>query len=407
VSVWEFFWPLITGAALVVAEPGGHRDPFYLAEAISEHAITTIHFVPSMLAVFLEEAGKATMPSLRRVLCSGEALSGMVRDLFFTRLPKVELHNLYGPTEAAIDVTAWTCTPTESGFDPPIGTPIDNTGVYVLDKRLRLVPPGVDGELYIAGEALARGYLNRRGLTAERFCADPWSAAPGARMYRTGDLVRRRVDAAIDYKGRVDFQLKVRGFRIEPGEIESVLMVHPGVAQALVQSADSGDADKGLVAYVIPVDPQDYNENALRDWLKNQLPSYMVPTAFVALDSFHFTVNGKIDRRALPVPGAARAKKAGPRNETERILCEIFAEVLEIDHVGIGSDFFDLGGNSLMLTRVVSRIRSRLGLNVAVRLVYEAPTVERLADVITGSLEPELVLSDYAQANAVTRSKPD
>ncbi|MFC8700517.1 amino acid adenylation domain-containing protein, partial [Streptomyces parvus] len=250
VSVWEFFWPLITGAGLVVARPGGHRDTGYLTQLIRTENVTVAHFVPSMLRVLLREPDAAACTGLRWVVCSGEALPPELRDQFFDVLEDVELHNLYGPTEASVDVTAWPCTPDE-GPTVPIGRPVWNTRLHVLDTGLHPVPVGVAGELYLAGDQLARGYLGRPGLTAERFIANPFST-PGERMYRTGDLVRRRADGNLEFLGRADDQVKLRGFRIELGEIETALMSHATVAQAAVLVREDTHGDKRLVAYVIP-----------------------------------------------------------------------------------------------------------------------------------------------------------
>ncbi|MET9183615.1 amino acid adenylation domain-containing protein, partial [Kitasatospora aureofaciens] len=253
VSVWEFFWPLLEGATLVLAKPGGHRDPAHLAELIRRERITVTHFVPSMLQAFVQEPTAAGCTDLRAVLCSGEALPADLRERFFAVLPQVSLHNLYGPTEASVDVTAWACTPADTGTSVPIGRPVWNTRVHVLDAALRPVPVGVAGELYLAGDQLARGYLGRPALTAERFVADP-SGPPGTRMYRTGDLVRWNAEGALEYLGRTDDQVKLRGFRIELGEIEARLATHPSVATAAVVVREAQPGDRRLVGYVVPAD---------------------------------------------------------------------------------------------------------------------------------------------------------
>ncbi|MEU5980020.1 amino acid adenylation domain-containing protein [Streptomyces sp. NPDC047315] len=260
VSVWEFFWPLITGATLVLAEPGGHRDPAYLADLIRAERVTTVHFVPSMLRTFLQEPGAAECRGLRRVICSGEALPEDLQTRFH-QVSDAELHNLYGPTEAAVDVTSWAGRRDADPGPVPIGRPIWNTCTYVLDAGLRLVPPGVAGELYIAGEGLARGYVSRAGLTAERFVADPWGSA-GSRMYRTGDVVRWSRDGQLEFVGRGDEQVKIRGFRVEPGEIEAVLARHPRVAQAVVVAREDQPGDKRLVGYVVPAAPEESTTDA-------------------------------------------------------------------------------------------------------------------------------------------------
>ncbi|MER6156419.1 amino acid adenylation domain-containing protein [Streptomyces sp. NPDC001868] len=372
VSVWEFFWPLITGAALVVARPEGHKDPAYLAELIREQGVTTTHFVPSMLQVFLEEPAAARCTGLRRVMCSGEALPSPVAERFHEVL-SAELHNLYGPTEAAVDVTAGQVVP---GADRVvIGRPVWNTRTYVLDASLRPVPPGVPGELYLAGVQLARGYLDRPGLTAERFLADPYGG-PGARMYRTGDLARWLPDGTLDFLGRTDHQVKIRGVRIEPGEIEAVLARHGSVAHAVVVPHE-----QRLVAYVVPAAGAVTEPTALRDHTAAALPEHMVPAAVVVLDALPLTPNGKLDRRALPVPDFSAGLGTGgrARDPREEILCGLFADVLGVDRVGIDDDFFVLGGHSLLAMRLVAGVRAAFGAEVSLRTVFDAPTVARLA----------------------------
>ncbi|WP_338020557.1 non-ribosomal peptide synthase/polyketide synthase [Amycolatopsis sp. CB00013] len=362
VSVWEFFWPLITGATLVVAKPEGHKDPAYLAELIRTAGITTVHFVPSMLALFLETA---ECTGLRRVICSGEALPS---DL--AARVDVPLYNLYGPTEASVDVTAWRVG-AETTPSVPIGRPVWNTRTYVLDARLNPVPPGVPGELYLAGVQLARGYLARPGLTAERFVANPFVA--GERMYRTGDLARWSDDGVLEFLGRVDDQVKIRGFRVELGEVEAALTASGSVARAVVVAREDR-----LVAYVVG------SVDGLREAVAAKLPDHMVPSAFVVLDEIPLTPNGKLDRKALPAPEFATTEGREPRNAREEALCALFADVLGVERVGIDDGFFALGGHSLLVMRLVSRISASLDATVSVRDVFDAPTVaalaERLAD---------------------------
>ncbi|MFJ8910220.1 non-ribosomal peptide synthase/polyketide synthase [Amycolatopsis sp. NPDC102389] len=359
VSVWEFFWPLITGATLVVAKPEGHKDPAYLAELIRTTGTTTVHFVPSMLALFLETANCI---GLRRVICSGEALPSEL-----AARVDVPLYNLYGPTEASVDVTAWRagCETTPS---VPIGRPVWNTRTYVLDARLNPVPPGVPGELYLAGVQLARGYLARPGLTAERFVADPFGD-PGDRMYRTGDLARWSADGVLEFLGRVDDQVKIRGFRVELGEVEAALTVSETVSRAVVVAREDR-----LVAYVVG------STDGLRDEVAAKLPEHMVPSAFVVLDEIPLTPNGKLDRKALPAPEFATTEGREPRNAWEEALCALFADVLGVERVGIDDGFFALGGHSLLVMRLVSRISSSLDAAVTVRDVFDAPTVAALAE---------------------------
>ncbi|WEO94731.1 amino acid adenylation domain-containing protein [Streptomyces sp. FXJ1.172] len=382
VSVWEVFWPLTEGATLVVARPEGHRDPAYLAEVIAEHAVTTVHFVPSMLQEFLRDPAAARCTGLRRVICSGEALAGDTRDRFQSLLG-AELHNLYGPTEASVDVTAWACRTDDPAGPVPIGRPVWNTRAHVLDDALRPVPPGTAGELYLAGVQLARGYLGRPGLTAERFVADPFGPA-GSRLYRTGDVARWDAQGRLVFLGRADDQVKLRGFRIELGEIETVLLGNARVADAVVVLREDRPGDQRLVAYVVAAPGADVEVPGLRAEVAAKLPEYMVPSAFVVLGAFPLTVNGKLDRRALPAPEVA-AGGAGrvPRSAQEEILCGLFAEVLGVDRVGPDDDFFDLGGHSLLATRLVSRVRTVTGAELSVGALFEAPTAARLAAELT------------------------
>ncbi|GAA0799437.1 non-ribosomal peptide synthetase [Spirilliplanes yamanashiensis] len=379
VSVWEFFWPLIEGVPLVMARPGGHGDPGYLAAVIQQAAVTTVHFVPSMLAVFLDEPAARRCTGLRRVVCSGEALPAELVQTFFATLPGVELHNLYGPTEAAVDVTYWPCAPDPQATSVPIGRPVFNTQVHVLDAELRPVAVGETGELYLAGVQLAQGYLHRPSLTAERFTANPYGP-PGSRLYRTGDLARRRPDGALDYLGRADHQVKIRGLRIELGEIESALAAHPGVHRCVVIAREDRPGHPRLVAYVQQPSPP---EAELRDYLLERLPTHMVPTGYVPLAAFPVTANGKLDRAALPAPGApVTAAGRAPRNAREQVLAELFAEILRLDAVGADDDFFALGGDSLLAARLVTRVRAVFGADIDLRAVFEAPTVAGFAERI-------------------------
>ncbi|WP_370422149.1 non-ribosomal peptide synthase/polyketide synthase [Streptomyces sp. QH1-20] len=378
ISVWEFFWPLRTGATLVLARPEGHKDPAYLADLIQDERITTAHFVPSMLQAFLAEPAAGDCTGLRRVICSGEALPSDTVQRFHRLLPGVELHNLYGPTEASVEVTAHTCEPGVQSTSVPIGRPVWNTRAYVLDAALRPAPIGVPGELYLAGAQLAHGYTGRPGLTAERFTADPYSTT-GERMYRTGDIARWTTDGVLEYQGRADDQIKLRGFRIELGEIENTLTAHGTVAQATVIVRD-----ERLVAYVVPAGDS-LDTDTLRAHVAGVLPEYMVPAAFVTLPELPLTANGKLDRKALPAPGLASTTQRAPRNETEETLRALFADVLGVDALGIDDGFFELGGHSLLATRLISRIRTELGVELAVRAVFEEPTVAGLALRITGA----------------------
>ncbi|MFF5897191.1 amino acid adenylation domain-containing protein [Streptomyces argenteolus] len=374
VSVWEFFWPLRQGAVLVVAEPGGHKDPAYLARLIREQEVTTCHFVPSMLQVFLAEADTGACGSLRRVFCSGEALPRETAAVFGRALPGAELHNLYGPTEAAVDVTYHACEAGSTG-PVPIGRPVWNTRLYVLDAALRPCPPGVPGELHLAGRQLAEGYLDRPELTASRFVADPFGR-PGARMYRTGDLAHWTDQGEVVYLGRTDDQVKLRGQRIELGEIETALTAQDGVDGACALVREDRPGEQRLVGYVTGgADPA-----TVRASLAQELPEHMVPAAVVALETFPLSPNGKLDRRALPAPvfsgGAGARRPSGAREET---LTRLFAQVLGVATVGPDDAFFDLGGTSLLAVRLVARVRDEFGAELTIGSLFECPTPAALA----------------------------
>ncbi len=377
VSVWEFFWTLITGARLVIAKPEGHKDSAYLVDLIAEENITTLHFVPAMLQVFLEAPGIEKLQSIKRVICSGEALSFTVQKRFFDVLD-AELHNLYGPTEAAIDVTFWKCQQKSDKSIVPIGRPIANTQIYLLDFHLQPVPIGVSGELHIGGVGVARGYLNCPDLTDEKFIPNPFSSQPESRLYKTGDLARYLPDGNIEYLGRIDHQVKIRGFRIELGEIETVLCQHLAVREAVVVQEN-----QSLVAYVVFHQNVAHSINELRNYLQQHLPEYMIPSAFVLLDSLPLTPNGKVDRRALPVPEQTRPELeqtfVAPRNPTEEMLVGIWVKILGIQQIGINDNFFELGGHSLLATQVISQVRKAFGLEIPLRNLFASPTIAELA----------------------------
>ncbi|MEF2079725.1 non-ribosomal peptide synthase/polyketide synthase [Pseudomonas aeruginosa] len=373
VSVWEFFWPLMSGARLVVAAPGDHRDPAKLVELINREGVDTLHFVPSMLLAFLQDEEVASCASLKRIVCSGEALPADAQQQVFAKLPQAGLYNLYGPTEAAIDVTHWTCV--EEGKDAvPIGRPIANLACYILDGNLEPVPVGVLGELYLAGRGLARGYHQRPGLTAERFVASPFVA--GERMYRTGDLARYRADGVIEYAGRIDHQVKLRGLRIELGEIEARLLEHPWVREAAVLAVDG----KQLVGYVVLESESGDWREALAAHLAASLPEYMVPAQWLALERMPLSPNGKLDRKALPAPevSVAQAGYSAPRNAMERTLAEIWQDLLGVERVGLDDNFFSLGGDSIVSIQVVSRAR-QAGLQLSPRDLFQHQNIRSLA----------------------------
>ncbi|HLK77003.1 MAG TPA: amino acid adenylation domain-containing protein [Streptosporangiaceae bacterium] len=388
VSVWEFFWPLVTGARLVMARPGGHRDPAYLCQVIETCGVTVAHFVPSMLASFLAELpGGAPCATLRHIVCSGEELPADLARRCVTALPGAALHNLYGPTEAAVDVTAWQCAPAAlDGLSRvPIGAPAANVRVHILDARRRELPVGAPGELHIGGVQVARGYHRRPGLTAERFVPDPFGP-PGARLYATGDLARWRPDGTVEFLGRMDGQIKLRGLRIELGEIEATLAEAPGVRQAAAAVKEFRPGDRRIVAYVVGDGEPD--RTALREAVRRRLPDYMVPAAFVALDALPLSPAGKLDRAALPVPGPAEAPagpREEPRTEAERAVAGVWRDVLGVTEVGRDDDFFDLGGHSLLATQVVARLRQvteGTGRQVGVMDLFQHPTVRELATML-------------------------
>jgi amino acid adenylation domain-containing protein len=388
VSVWEFFWPLLAGARLVVAQPGGHRDPSYLVNLIAEQGITTLHFVPSMLGIFLEADGLDRCRSIRKVFASGEALPFELQQRFFERM-KSELHNLYGPTEAAVDVTYWQCRPDDERTFVPIGRPVANTQIYILDALLEPVPIGVAGELHIGGIQLARGYLNRPQLTAEKFIPDPFADTPGRRLYKTGDLARFLPDGNIEYLGRIDFQVKLRGFRIELGEIEAVLGECQGVLQAVVAVCEDHPGDKRLVAYLLASPSVTLDWEAIKAEIKDRLPEYMVPSRFLQVQQFPMTTSGKIDRKALPVPPLERSETVivAPRTEMEAKLATLFSDVLGVPSVGVTDNFFDLGGHSLLAARLLNHVKEVTGQQIPLSAMFRGATVESLARLIERPVE--------------------
>ncbi|WP_307794069.1 non-ribosomal peptide synthetase/MFS transporter [Actinacidiphila bryophytorum] len=395
VSVWEFFWPLLTGARLVLARPDGHKDAGYLRDLIAAEGVTTAHFVPSMLAVFLAEDGGERCGTLRRVICSGEELPVDLALRTLAALPDAEVHNLYGPTEAAIDVTAHQCT--VEGLTGrarvPIGAPIDNMRVHVLDEQARPLPVGVPGELYLSGVGLAHGYLRRPELTAEKFVPGPG----GQRSYRTGDLARWLPDGTLEFLGRIDSQVKLRGLRIELGEIEAALREQPGVRDAAVTVREDTPGDRRLAAYLVaepgdPAAPPDPlpDTTALRSALKRRLPDYMVPATFDVLPALPLSPNGKLDRRRLPAPVRVRdiaATYAEPNTATEILIAELWAELLGVPRIGLDDDFFDLGGHSLLAVQVVAALRRAVGAGVTVMDLFAQRTVRDLAGLVDVPLD--------------------
>jgi amino acid adenylation domain-containing protein len=390
VSVWEFFWPLMAGARLVVARPGGHQDSAYLAETIAARKVTTVHFVPAMLQAFLSDGNGSECRSLKRVICSGEALAYETEQQFFQRFD-CQLHNLYGPTEASVDVTHWTCNKDSERAIVPIGRPIANTQMYITDQWNVPVPLGIAGELLIGGVGLARGYFNRPDLTAERFIPDPFGPKAGGRLYRTGDLARYLPDGEIEFLGRIDHQVKIRGFRIETGEIEFALSRSPDVREAVVLAREAKVGDRRLVAYVVPGEGRRPAAGQLRSFLMESLPDYMVPSTFMFLEKLPVTPNGKLDRRALPsldrIDRSIERDFVPPSSDLEKIIADVWREVLGLSRVGVYDNFFELGGHSLLATQVTSRLQKLLQLKIPLSVVFEAPTISQLA----GRIFPQYV----------------
>jgi amino acid adenylation domain-containing protein len=385
VSVWEFFWPLSVGARLVVAKPLGHKDPAYLVDLIRRHEITTIHFVPSMLQLFLEHPDSNSLDSLRRVFCSGEALPASTVQRFRERLPLAGLHNLYGPTEASVDVTYWNCPQEFNGPRVPIGKPVANTQIYILDAHNQPVPIGAIGELYIGGVQVASGYLNQPELTSERFLRDPFSAMPCRMMYRSGDLARHLPDGSIEFLGRTDFQIKLRGFRVEPGEIEATLRSIPEIRDAAVLVRGASVKGQQLVAYFTSQPPQGGRAKATGEMLRAQLaaflPEYMVPAAYVELAEFPLTSSGKLNRKALPDPDREAFMATTyqePQGEIERTIAMAWAAVLGIEKISRKDNFFALGGHSLSALSLIETLR-RDGIELEMRTLFGTPTLIDLA----------------------------
>ena len=383
VSVWELFLPLVVGAPLVIAVPDGHRDPEYLARVVDAQRVSVVHFVPSMLSVFVDVLGDRVgeLTSLRWVFTSGEALAPATAQQLLAELPAVAVVNLYGPTEAAVDVTAARVLPGDGSVT--IGRPVANTDAYVLDSRLTLVPAGVPGELYLGGVQVARGYAAQPALTAERFVADPFGS-PGGRLYRTGDLVRWDASGAIEYLGRTDFQVKLRGQRVELGEIEAVIAGAPGVVRAAATvAAAAGAGGEFLVGYVSPAT---VDMDAVAAYVAARLPEYMRPSVWNLLTEVALNTAGKLDRRALPAPefDSLEAEYVAPEGEAEVAVATVFADLLGREQVSVTESFFDLGGNSLSAMRLVARVGAALDAQVSVRDVFGAPSVRELVEAVAG-----------------------
>jgi amino acid adenylation domain-containing protein len=380
-SVWEIFSPLISGARLVLAGPEGHKDPKYLVRAVVDHRVTTLQLVPSVLRLFLQEPDVGRITSLRNVFCGGEALTADLRDDFFARLD-ANLHNLYGPTETCIQVVVYSCARNgqQDRRNVPIGRPIWNAQVYVLDENRSPVSFGEEGELYIGGACLARGYLGQPELTSERFVDNPFGS-PGSRLYRTGDLVRYRPDSNLEFIGRADNQIKLRGYRVELEEIEASLMTHPGVREAAIVVDSSHATNNRLIAHIVASADKAIEADGLRSHLRRWVPEYMVPAVFEMTSALPRLPNGKIDRKALasrPV-SVAGAGVAAPLSPTEAALAEIWARVIGVENIGREDDFFDLGGTSLAFVDSFLQANQRFGTNVDIGVVSQGATIAALA----------------------------
>ncbi|GGB26258.1 non-ribosomal peptide synthetase [Puia dinghuensis] len=390
VSVWELLWPLLSGARLVFAEPQGHKDPGYLKAVIEEQGITTIHFVPGMLEVFLREVKAGECAGLRRVLCSGEALkSGQVR-LCQERLPQVEVYNLYGPTEASIEVSCWNC-PAEVPEVIPIGRPVANTQLYIAGPQQQLCPIGAIGEIFIGGVQLSRGYLGHPEWTEERFVPDVMSGRSGERLYRTGDLGRWLPDGNIEFLGRQDEQVKISGYRIELGEIENVLSQSPEVSACAVTVNEDDPGNKRLAAYIVPRGRWD--KKVLIDYLRSRLPKYMIPSLWVNLPSIPLTTNGKVDKKALASLGIDEPAVSGSTvavNAMEAKILAIWQEMLGTKNIDIGEDFFYQGGSSLLLLKLAQRLSTELNRDIQPRLIFEYPTIRGFTQYIEMIQEAEV-----------------
>ncbi|TMQ10650.1 MAG: amino acid adenylation domain-containing protein, partial [Deltaproteobacteria bacterium] len=419
-SIEEMLWPLTVGGAVVLPRHRGELEPTYLAELATRHAATVVHFVPSLLRIVVDACQATPWTTIKHLICGGEALSLDLARACEAVFPGAAVQNPYGPTEATIIATCWRYQPDAEAV--LIGHPVADTTAYVLDDDFAPVPPGGVGQLWLGGVQLARGYLARPGLTAERFRPNPFAARPGERIYQTGDLVSQRPDGALAYLGRSDFQVKVRGFRIELGEIEAALEDHPQVSTALVVVRDDGAHGKILVAYVclaesaasidLPGDVAGDVPGDLRDFIATRLPAYMIPAAFVVLDELPRTGNGKIDRKALPAPSDdayQRAAYVAPGTPTQEMVAATWREVLGVDRVGIHDNFFALGGHSLLAVRAVSRLCAALSVELPLRVLFEAPTVEQLAREVDrrladGGAAPAVPLVPVARDGALVLS---
>jgi amino acid adenylation domain-containing protein len=397
-SVWEVFWPLTAGAAVVVARPGNAQDGPYLVDTIRTQAVTCAYFVPSLLALWLETPGVDQLTALRYVICGGEALSGQLLTTYFEHFgDRVGLHHSYGPTETSIAAAESVCSPSYGGWRRmPIGRALANTRLYVVDSAVQLVPFGIAGELCIGGDGVARGYLGRPELTATVFIPDPFSNLQGARLYRTGDLVRYLHGGQLEFLGRVDDQVKLRGVRFELGEIEATLRHHPAVREAVAVIREFATGDPRLVVYVVA--DSEVDQAALREYLRARLPEYLLPSAFVLLEKLPLLPSGKINKRALPAPEITREALAqtyvAPRTAMEEMIANIWSELLGVTRVGVYDNFFELGGHSLLAAQIIVRVRHKFAVNLPLQSLFDTPNVSGLALAVMQSQAQLLDLSE-------------
>jgi amino acid adenylation domain-containing protein len=389
-SVAGIFWTLCCGGTLYLPEGGLQRDVSKLIELISQNHISHLLCLPSLYALILQQKKTEKLVSLGTVIVAGEACPISLVQNHFQSQPETSLFNEYGPTEATVWSSVYSCYRSVSTAQVSIGRAIANTQIYILDSDLHPVPIGVPGEIYISGEGLARGYLNHAAMTAEKFIPNPFSKNPGMRLYKTGDLACYLSDGNIEFLGRIDHQVKLRGFRIELEEINAVLLQHLAVEESVAIVREDVVGDQRLVAYIVVNPESAFTINDLRDFLQQQLPDYMVPSLFVPLKNLPLTPNGKIDRQALPAPDQVRPEQAGlfiaPRNSTETKLANIWAELLRIERIGVYDNFFDLGGHSLLATQLISRVRDAFQVELLVRHIFAAPTVADLATIVVKKL---------------------
>lgn len=407
VSVWEIFAPLLSGACLLIAKAGGHQDPVYQLELMAREKVTHVDYVPTMLEVLLELEGLDDCDSLKIVTSAGEALTRELRDRFYSQT-KAKLYNLYGSTEASLAVTYWVCQADGKERLIPIGRPMNNARIYILDKHLQPVPIGVAGELHVGGVAPGRGYLKRPDLTADKFIPDAFSETGGERLYKTQDLARYRSDGAIEFLGRLDHQVKIRGRRLELVEVEASLCQHPGVREAVVLARKITAGNKSLVAYVVSKQEPLPTGDELRNYLRQKLPEYMVPAAYVVLTELPLLSNGKLNRRALPRPkkllSQPEAVYMPPESDLEQTIASIWQQVFNIDRVSIHTNFFDLGGNSLLVTKVHSKLRAALNSDIQVIELFKHSTIHSLAKYLSETGDAPVLL-DRGREPANLRKK--